>query len=331
MGCFDNIIAIKELCEEITPQTFYLNDIGINKTEVEQIITSEYESVQDFIDQKSAFAIRQVQGDVYSHLLPSFKADSILAAARIGHEATTKELVTQSGYVGIEIRMNNPVSFVDFTVSDVSVFTDFTGNIPLLVYDLFQGKLLGTLTVASTAGVISQSYETITVSAPRKELHLWIGYNAAAINSYKTSANSGCSTCTGYTFTNRFIRASGASASAPFTEATIDPLTHTGGISFNYSVACNHYDWLCNHRKVMGLPILYQTGLQIMNHGLLSAINQRTMTITTVTKDVLKEKQNFYAEQYNATLTNILNNMRVPSDVNCFHCNKTIRSVTALP
>src|SRR5262245_32062930 len=101
MACFDNIIAIRELCTEVTPQTFYLNDIGITASEIEDILTSDFTGVQDFIDQKSAFAVRLVQGDIYAALQPQFKASSILASSRIGYEAQVKTLVSQSGWVGL--------------------------------------------------------------------------------------------------------------------------------------------------------------------------------------------------------------------------------------
>lgn len=331
MSCFDNIIAIKELCSEIEPQTFYLNDIGINAKEVQSYLTGEYSGIQNFIDEKSAFAIRLVQGDIYSHLSPQYKASSILASNRVGQEANIKTLVSQSGFVGVEIKMYNPISFVDFTLSDISLFTDYTGNVPVFVYDLLQGKLLGTLTVPSVAGEISSSFETITISAPRKQLHLWIGYDSTGINSYKTTTTGGCTSCSGFTFSNRFIRATGASAESPFTASTIESETHTAGISFNYSVVCNHYDWLCVHRHVLGLPFLYRTGIEIIKHAKLASINQRTMTTTTVNKAVLDEKLDFYTAEYNNTLNNILRNMRTPSDINCFHCNMQVQTITSLP
>jgi hypothetical protein len=159
MACFDNLISIRELCDVITPQTYYLNQIGINAKEITDLVTSDYAGIQGFIDEKAAFAVRQVQADIYNHLSPVFKASSILAGSRIGHEADAKTLVTQSGMVGVEVKLYNPASFVDFVVSDVSLFTDYTGDIDVLVYDLKQGLLLDTVTVAAVVGQIVTSYE----------------------------------------------------------------------------------------------------------------------------------------------------------------------------
>lgn len=333
MACFDKIIALKELCAAITPGSgFYLNDIGISKTEIEQIITKDYASVQDFIDSKSAFAISQVQGDIYSFLSPQYKANSILAGSRIGQTEPGKVLITQSGMTGVEVKMFAPDSFVDFTISDLSLFIDQTGNVPVEVYDLKQGQLLGTITVPAVGGSIITSYDKLTIAAPRRELHLWLGYDSTllgGISSYKTLSHNGCSTCTGFTFNNRYIRATGAEIAAPFTSVT--PLTHTSGISFNYSVTCNHKDWLCSHRAILGSPFLYRTGMEIMLHGILAAINQRSSTNTLVGKEVLDQKLKHYTEQYEVTMRNLMQNMRVPNDVRCFYCNTGIKSLYVPP
>lgn len=333
MACFDDIISLEELCDSPTPTSgFYLNRIGINKTEIEQIITNDYSNIQDFIDKKSAFAVDKVTGEIYTHLSPMFKADSILAGGRVGYEATTKELISQTGYVGLEVKIYNPGSYIDFTISDISLFVDSTTTVPVLIYDLNQGKLLGTINVSTTAGQISTSYEKFTVSAPRNQVNLWLGYDATAIDSYKTTTINGCTDCHGYTFSQRYVSATGATSSgSPFTAATITSLTHTAGISFNYSVTCNHKDWLCNNRAILGLPILYKTGIEMMNHALLSAPNQRTNTTTMVNTDLLEKKLAYFTHEYDKLMSDIMNNMRVPQDKNCFECNRRVQTKTILP
>jgi len=278
MACFDNVVGLRTLCTDLTPD-YYLEDIGINKTELEQVITKDFNGVQDFIDKKSAFAVVKVTNEIYNYLKPNFKADSILAGSRIGYEADTLELVSQSGYVGIEINVYNPQSFVDFVISDISLFVDVTATVPVLLYDLKQGLLLATLSVPVVAGQISTLTQKVVVPASRKPLNLWLGYDATAINSYKVNTHNGCGGCRGFTFSNRFVTATGAASSAPFT--SVESLSHTGGISLNYSVNCNHTDWLCSHRQILSLPILYKTGIEIVNHVLTAAVNQRTVSYTT--------------------------------------------------
>jgi len=329
MACFDNIIALRENCSNpITTSGYYLDDIGISKIEIEQIITKDYSGVQDFIDRKSAFAIQKVTSEIYSYLSPKYKANSILVGSRVGYEADVKELIPQNGYVGIEIKVYNPNSYINFVISDLSLFVDVTQAVPVLIYDLKQGLLLATINMDAIAGQIVISYEKTVVAAPRTEMHLWIGYNAGvgAINSYKTVTHNGCSDCHGYTFSHRYVRATGATADTPFTTGTIESLTHTAGLSFNYSVECNHYDWLCNHRKILAIPFLYKTGVEITTHALNAAPNQRTMAITTVNRELMEQKHAHFVSEYDKSIGYILRNMTVPQDKNCFECNDRIVS-----
>jgi hypothetical protein len=332
MGCFDNIIAIRELCESPVPTSgFYLNDIGINKTEIEQIITSEYPSVQAFIDQKAAFAVQKVTSEIYSYLSPMFKADSVLAGARIGSEDKNKTLITQSGLVGVKVKIHNPNSYIDFVLSDLSLWVDVTQTVNILVYDLTQGKLLQTMPVQVVAGEITTVYDKVIVPAPRKSMLIWIGYDATGINSYKTVTHNGCSDCFGDTFNHKFIQATGATVDNTFLNGSVGNLSHTAGIAFNYSVNCNHFDWLCSHRSILGIPFLYKTGIEICNHALLSAPNQRTMAITNVNVDLMEQKLAYFTDEYDKSMRNILTNMRVPQDRNCFECSQRVVSKTILP
>jgi hypothetical protein len=335
MACFDDIIGIEQVCDEITPTSgFYLNQIGINKKEIEDMVTSDYASVEDFVAKKSAFAIQLCKTDIYSKVSPMFKTGSILAGNRVGYESSQKELIAQTGYVGVEVTVYNPQSFIDFTVANFSLFTNYTGTIPVLVYDVHQGKLLGTIPVVTVAGQISTSYLTISVPAPRKEILLWIGYDSDAfggISSYKTITHNGCTDCRGFTFNHRFVRATGASIVSPFTDTNLTSLTHTGGLSFNYSVTCNHEDWLCSHRRILGMPFLYRTGMEVCKHALYAAPNQRTMAITTVNIELMEKKLKEFETEYDRIMTNIMNSMRPPSDRACFECNDRIKSRTILP
>jgi len=329
MACFENIVGVRGLCDDIT-YVQYLDNIGINKQILSQINTKPYADIKEFVDAKSAFAIEKVTSEIYSRLSPKFKANSILTGNRVGYEAADKELITQSGFVGVEIKVKNRESYINFVLSDISLFTDFTGVIPVFIYDLKQGKLLATINVDSVGGQISIDYTKTVIESRRNELHLWMGYDATAINSYKTTTFSSCGSCQGYTFSHRYIQATGASAASPFTATTIDSLTHTAGISFNYSVECNHYNWLCEKRDILKIAFLYKTGIEIMNHALIASVNTRANTITTVNSDTLESSLAHFTYEYDTIMKSILNAMKVPQDKNCFECNDRIYSAFGL-
>lgn len=333
MSCFDNFISLEELCNDGSQQaSFYLNQIGINKTEIEQVITKEYPTTKAFVNSKVNFAIEKVVNEVYNYLSPKFKANSILAGARIGQPQKTQELITQTGQVGVQIQVKNPGSFLDFVISDISLYTDFTGTIDVNLYDLDQDKLLATVSVDTIAGEVSAAnFSKIVVASPRQNLNLWLGYDSlGTINSYKTTVHNGCSDCSGHVFNHRFVRANGASVVGQFLDGNVTVQSDTAGIAINYSVNCNHRDWLCTHRNILGIPTLYKAGIEICNHAILSAPNQRSMSTTTVNSDLMERKLAYFESEYAREMGNILRNMAVPSDQNCFNCEQRIVSRTTL-
>lgn len=330
MACFDNLITIEGLCDPAESTSGYtLNQIGIDKTEVESIITKGY-TVDSFINEKQQFAVKKVTGDIYSFLSPKYRADSILASNRIGYPSDQKTLQTQAGNVGINIHVGNRGSYVDYVISDFSLFLDYTGDVDVWVYDVEQGKLLDTITVASVAGQISSISQKSIITALKMGLNLWVGYDSTGINSYLTQTHNGCSDCGGYTFSHRMVQATGASIQSPFTVGQITNLTHTGGLSLRYSINCNHTDWLCDYTNLLSQPILYKTGALICNHALMSSPNQRVMSNVILNVELMQKKHDYFQAEYDHLMRNILSNMQVPQDKNCFHCDQRIISRSTL-
>ena len=111
-----------------------------------------------------------------------------------------------------------------------------TGNVSVYVYDLIQNKLLDTITVAAVAGNISTYWANKTYTSYRKKMHLFIGYDSSAINSYQSTVSmETCADCGGgiqpYSC-NRYVKVVGskvASASSKILSNTTN-MSETGGV-----------------------------------------------------------------------------------------------------
>ena len=89
----------------------------------------------------------------------------------------------------IEVELCNLNSFVDFYLSELSVHVTSTGNVDVLVYDLFQNKLLDTITVAAIANEVVTVFPNKTYSSDRKNLNLIFVYDSTGVNSIQTSVD----------------------------------------------------------------------------------------------------------------------------------------------
>lgn len=328
MACFDNIIALRETCTSTTSSGYYLNDFGINKAEIEAIITNDYDSVQDYLDKKIEFTTNVVTNDIVTHF-SNVQAKTLIQSHRVGIFNKNLVTVTGGGYRGIHVNICNVDSFLEFHLAEVSTLTDFTGSLPILVYDLTQNKLLDTITVTSTAGNVSTSFPHKTYKTNRQGIDLWIGYDATGIDSYKTTIRSG-SCCGRYTCTNSVTTSKGASITAPYVNSNLTTLPDTAGVSLLYSVSCDHKGWLCTYLQQIALAVGYKVCAEIMFTGANSAFNSRSTNMTTLNRDSLKMRFDFYEMKYRETMDNLLRNIKTPEGI-CYKCTSPVTHATVLP
>lgn len=328
MGCFDDIIALRGACTEVTPKSgYYLDDIDLYRGEIEKFIQKPYNDVDSFVTDKILFATKAVQSVMYTEYQHLYLSRSILDGQRIGYTNDNMQLQTGSSNLrGIEIELCNESSFVDFYVSEISLFIDTAGARNIYVYDLLQNKLLDTITITTVANNITTVYPHKTYKSDRKKLNLFIGYDSTNINSYLTSfSTDGCFTCKSNGYKNAWVSVNGAEYTAAESKiaSNATPISHTSGISIQYSLKCNHEDWLCNQMGVLALPVLYRTAADIMNYALNTT--ERFNSKTNLDFEELKNKRDFYDSKYHETLRGALSRMLLPSDRTCFICNDRAR------
>lgn len=329
MACFDNILALKESCTSETTSGYYLNDFGISKKEIEAIITSEYDNVQDYIDEKIRFVTDVVVNDIVAHF-KQVKAKTLITSHRVGIFNKNLQATTGGDYRGIHLNVCDVGNFLDVYIAEVSLLTDFTGNIALEVYDLTQAKLLDTITIASVAGQVSTAFVHNSYATDRKGLDLYICYDTTGITSYKTTIRSG-SCCGKYTCSNSYVTSRGAKIVSTFTNENLVTLPDTAGLSVLYSVNCDHKSWLCSYLKQIALAVGYKVCSDIMYTGAMSAFNSRTTNTTTLNRDTLKERFDFYEMKYREAMDNTLHNIFLPQDSICFTCSSPVKHKVSLP
>lgn len=337
MSCFDNLIALKGGCSETTLQTggVYLNSIGIDRKFIEQILTLDYAGVDDFVSDKVELAIKTMTNDVLLRFSPKFNPKSIVEGARIGYY---QELLTPSPAIaatskGIQAKLYNETTFINFYVSSLSLYVNFSGLVNISVWDLMNNTLLDTIPVTAVANQVV----TVTVNrlyeSNAKEMNLAFIYDASTISSYVTPIYTGyCGTCyrgTGYR-NNKYLWTNAISISNASSkiQTNLNFTSDTGGLSLNYSLQCNHLNWLCTNANFMALGLLYKTGDLIIEHALryTEQMNSRTLD-----PEKLEARKEVYDFEYGKQMNGILKNLRIPIGDVCFVCNTQSKIVTILP
>lgn len=332
MACFDNVVSLKELCE--TPDTFsgiYLNDIGVTRQFIEDIITSDSTHITDFLSGKITHALRVVQSAVHAHMGGRINANTLITSHRLGWPLNNTPTSAGGDWKGIQLTLNNYSNFVSLELSQLSLQVNTTGTVPVRVYDLYQNVLLDTINVSAVSGQVVTVYPHKVYQSEGRPLNLFVGYNATGITSVTTTIRQ--NQCCGIVAcTNEYLQAKGVTnTTGHFIDEDCTGIAHTGGVSLVYSLSCDTYSWMCGYARALALPIAYKVASEMYLHGILNAVNSRSSNTVNLNVEQMNQAQAFYEAQYNQLLNNVLHNMVIPSDNACFNCNAPVRSAVIMP
>jgi hypothetical protein len=310
--------------------------LGFTLNQANDIVQNDYDSGEALIADKILFAKEIIVNQITTHLSDKFRSNSIIEGQRVGYYYDNQITVAgEAGYLkGIRLELCNNSNFVDVFISEISLQVNFTGNVSVYVYDLIQNKLLDTLTVSTVAGEVSSSYVNKTYKSKRKKLHLFIGYDSSTIDSYQASVSkNGCATCgggNGLIYLNQYLIAAAGKmpTAANKIYSNFSSIGDTGGISLNYSIECNHEEWLCTISNKMALPLLYKTAAELYDYGIIS---QRNNDTTLIDLDKWQKRREEMEFKYREELDNVLKHIKLPSDNVCFQCKDKSKNAIILP
>lgn len=337
LECFEDIIGLRGSCDTPTSNSgLWLDDIGIELQELDSIINKSQIDSVDFFEKKRDFAIKQIINLIHTHFSDKYKTNSVLRGGRIGFGKENQEVVAAAATLkGIEIELCNEDSFVDVFVSSISLQVNTNGAVNVLVYDLFQNKLLDTIAITAVSGQTVTVYPNKTYKSVRKELDIIFVYDATNFSSVKTTVTQGgCKSCgDGGSMVNLNQYLSTRSISILAADAKIETnltaSSDTGGLSLVYSIQCNYDEWLCTISNAVALPILFKTGYEIMDYAYNNSL--RLNTTTTINYENLLKRRDEYNLRYQDSIQSLLQNIKLPQDEKCFECRQKSKHVVILP
>jgi len=335
--CLENIIALSTNCGGVTPTSgLYSSDIGITENFLSQIVTSDYEGALDLFNQKKNLAIDMIANNIHTYFQDKYKAISVIDNFKSGIFLENQIQISPTNtYKGILFDLVSETSYLDFFVSSIELFTNYTGTIDVLVIDLLEGRLLETIPVNTVAGEIAIVYPNSTYSSKKRRLQLFFCYDTTGVTSFKTVLKKvACSTCTPpYRLRNSYenITSSSMSLASDFKRANISNSNDTGGLSVTHSLNCNHRDWLCSVSNQIAYPVLYKTAALLLEFALLESPNERYNTTDTNNADLLQKRLDAANINFAQSMDTLFSSMRLPQDQKCFECRQSNRHVIAIP
>lgn len=341
LDCLVDLISIKGGCDEVIPTSgIYTDEVGLTLKNIDEFVTQDYDDSYALFQSKRDFSIKLITNQIHNHLASRYLANTVLAGERIGHFQDNLTLVT--GEVnkrkGINFEFHNYNSYIDFFVSEISIQVHNSAAYNIKVYDLIQNKLLDTIPITAVSDQIITVYPNKTYRSNRKKLNLLFVIDAVVDTNttlvHPNASGNGCSTCGGhYLYQNSWLYARGASldANGQFIKSNLSFSSDTGGISVVYSLNCNHKDWLCSIAQQIALPLVYKTSAELIEFAIDSSPAERVNTFTFANGDSLEKRLDRYEKKYAQAMDNILKNIVLPQDSNCFKCNTPVTHKVIMP
>lgn len=330
MSCFTDLIAVRGLCDPVTPSSgFYTDAVGLSLRDMEAFMTADFTTVRQYFDSRLEYAIAETSQQVHSFFQNKYKAISLVDSHRLGIHNASLTSITGGDYRGINMEFSQSDSYFQFYVSELSLYLYHTGTVNILVYDLYQDKLIDTIPVEAVSGKIVTVYPHKFYRSEMQPMNLFFGYDSDGINSSKTSIKSGLC-CGKIACNNSYMTAKGAVVSGAFVKDNVEGISDTAGLSLVYSLSCDHKSWLCSHAGELVLPIIHKLAEVMVSDALLNSGGERATNSHTINVDVLEKRYNFYRSNYTELMNGVMANMLLPRS-RCFQCNTPTRHKITLP
>lgn len=333
MTCFTNIIGIHRTCNPIAPSSgLYLQDLpGITLSVANSAVDNETMSGVKLIEEVIEFSVNAILAQIRNQLADKLKVNSIIQNDTIGFDQDNLIVVPAEidKYKGIKIRISQ-YPFLEFYINKLGLKLSQDIETQIKVFDLMSDTELDSFDI-TTAGKqriytqVNKGYQT-----NKQKLHLFIGVDSSVSNTYQTNITpSGCYSCNDGGYSNRYLQITGGqiSQSAQKIDSNITSNSGTSGLSIDYSLNCSLEPFLCTMANQIAWPLLHKVGSELMKQVKYS---RRQNSVVNVDNGNNEELQVMFENEYMASMSGILSNIKIPNDI-CFECNSKIRKTVAIP
>lgn len=324
-SCFENIIGLKGLCDTAS-SNLYINPL-VSLKEFEDMITREYLSPKDLFLTIYDHSLNVLINQITEFYNQWYIMRNVIEDTVVGKYTDQPTLETSAIIKGIFFDMQ-PNSFLDLYVSSISLNAHYTGTVEINVYDFVCNKIVDTISIEAEEDCTVTTYVDKTYKILNQKLSLFFGIDSIPANISQIKQG-GCNTCPGSDcWTSKYLKAYGGELMGNVSRGNLKTTNKTGGLSINFSLSCNHRDWLCNKRNLLGLPLLYRVSYEAMEFLLNTP---RSNSLVNIDRENTERRKAVYGSEYDQAMKNLFGKINPPSDRTCFNCNSPVQYAITLP
>ena len=335
--CLDKLVSVNGHCGSVETD-FNLLDLPGWDLDLIESASNKTETGLEVIDKTIRLAHHELKQEIITRIQPRFKAATLIDFETLGEYQEDTIALEVDFYRGIYVRITRR-SHLALLLNSIRLLfkADVSDNI--VVINLRTGETIDTIAFEATANSVlnvdlisSKKYPSNKLS-----LDLFIGINGGLADMASTTLHSnqfnagGCcgDPCYGYNHNYASFTTKKLPIAGPFNINALVNINDTGGMSFDYGIACEIEGLLCGLGEMLGNPLLYLVGSMCVD----AVRNSRNYDDNnTLHADRLEAMQLESMEKFNQKLDTLLSAMgKNITDGLCFECNRAVRVVVSIP
>lgn len=333
LDCLDNLVGIKKgECTPTAPDSgLYLDDLPFIDIETANAgANGSNVTGLKLIQNKISEAGQFVAQNIFTHFAGVIKTESIIDNANVGFYQDDLVVTASEAakYIGIQFKLSTQNSFELF-ISSLSIQSDTTVTVPILVFNLLTGKQIDTFNISAVADTIVTVDLFKKYGSHSQKLNLFFCYDASLTGYYQSNVyvdGNSCGSCGG---SPGLVSVSGQklSQASQKIDSNLTDMSGTGGLSITYSLNCTIEPYICSIKNVLAWAIRHQAAILILTELLYSKrVNGVTITYNGDIKALREELKLEFAMSMDRILQNL-----PPADGICFKCNPKISKRIQVP
>lgn len=326
--CLSDLIGIRSDCDTTAPLSgLYINDLaGMSLDFADATHDQEYQDGVDLIQKKIQLTEEIVKNEVQTHFADKVYQHSIIENGILGHfkKDLEKKSKETGHYVGVRIDLDKS-AYTKLYIRSVKLFLKAAITTDVKIWDAMTGKELVSKSVTTVADEPTEVIFDEEIETDRQETIVFIGYESTA-DSNETGIETDCKSCRNKHYSNEVISAfqKKIPTGSTILPTNLESLGHTGGVSVDYSVYCSLDNFVCKHKKLLALPLMYRVAHELA----VEAMNSSRLN-SYILIDDNEAMADMYMSKYDKAMKNVLGRMQVPRDT-CFRCRPKVRKQTEL-
>ena len=326
MGCLSNLVGLRDACGDVLIESstgYWLNDLpGIELGILAAGASKEALNAKELVERQLALAELTILDSYRAQLKSRWKVNSLLESKTTGLYKDDTAQAAQAFNVGQFFKSDNP--YGELEIVSISLYVNFTGAVPVNIWDATTGALLHTVTFQAVAGEVVTQNAFFSHPANGQKIRVFVGYDATNVATYKTLiSHSGCMECKGgmHDFNHLQVYSRKVAIGNQVIEKNLKGQNGMSGLSITWGLNCSIDNLICSMGSSLAPAVMFKTG---------SLLARALKHSKRLSPDVIyfrsdnEELANDYEADFSMYFTTALESAIIPKG-ECFKCTSQVK------